>query len=185
MIEENVRRIAKDEAEKVSASKSLRLVIESLDGGPLEADSITVGDLGKDLERRISSIYDVCPIESNKAYEEFGWGNGAKILRHHVFGYAAAGSLTDIPLLHTMFLAIWGDVRRAWPEGSFVMWRRRPKATKEDGLIRVSIRLGSFEKPDVRTVLDGCPLPWFGVSAPPKGYFTDFPQRVGHIESEH
>jgi len=76
------------------------------------------------------------------------------------------------------------DIQKAWNPGSLVMWRRRPEVKEENNKdpgwfergedapdenapdnweVQVSIRIGSFDIPKVKTKIEGNPLQYINV----------------------
>lgn len=162
----------------------MKLIVPAFDD-PQERDTICIGAMIQDLERKIAELYSVHPVMSNKAYEEFDMGDGSvNRLTHVVFGYVSHGRLSDLEIVEQLFLCVWGDVRRAWEPGEMVMWRRRPEVKEENDKdpgwfeagksgpddnapdnwrVKVTIRLGSFANPKVRGHSEGVPLPALGM----------------------
>lgn len=143
----------------------MRLYLEEIDTA-LELDALREDVLRQHLERKIGEYYNVNPVTSYKAWEDFKDGaGGVHRLEHVIFGVSAraSGKQDNLALISTLYSHLWGQVRRAWPEGSIVMWRRRPAVTEDKKLklITGTIRLGSISPllPGVQTYQDSMALP--------------------------
>jgi hypothetical protein len=144
-----------------------RLCIKALDHSEAGA-ALVIGDLSKDLQRRIAERYTVYPVQSDRAFEQFDCGGERRELRHHVFGVRAEGTMQDLLLVSQMVFAIADAVSRAWPEGALVMWRRYPEISefkqsnfdigKPDDpdaptMVKLTIRLGSLDEPKTHPLI--------------------------------
>ncbi len=131
------------------------------------------------FEHLMATRFTIAPERSSRAYEEFCFPDGEVArLHHYVFGYITEGREEDAGVV--LFNALWDVLKKAWPPGTFLMWRRLPEVAvyndKDPGWFdrgaecpepsspdnwktKVTIRIGSFTKPSVEFVGEGCQLP--------------------------
>lgn len=131
------------------------------------------------FEHLMAERFIIAPERSSRACEEFLFSDGEVArLYHYVFGYVAEGN--DPAVAVALFDALWAVLKKAWPPGTFLMWRRLPEVTTYNGQdpgwfdagkkepdpgapdnwkTKVTIRIGSFMRPSVECVSEGSLLP--------------------------
>jgi hypothetical protein len=105
------------------------------------------------LERLLGARFSVCSDRSVKAFEEFTMPDGEVVrLLHYVFGHIAKGRIDAPDMVSKLAEKMWDDLKRSWPPGTFLMWRRLPVLTEyeeaeDDWRITLTLRIGSFVPP--------------------------------------
>lgn len=129
----------------------------------------------------VAELYAVVPVMSERAFEEFEFGEGIyaerRNLYHAVFGFYAIGGEETYPALESALLT---SLKQAWAPGSTVMWRAIPKIWTGDDVCygadnqrippkiisTIRARLGSFKRPSISSVDEGAPLPQITTGSP-------------------
>jgi hypothetical protein len=98
------------------------------------------------LVRLMAERFTIYPVHSMMAYEEFSMSDGDIVrLTHHIFELSVTRSYSA---KEELINCMWGQLKLAYPPGTFLMWRRLPVFQDDDHEVTLSLRIGSFVKPN-------------------------------------
>lgn len=132
------------------------------------------------FDRRMTENFTIAPERSFRAYEEFILPGGEIACTiHYTFGYVAAGK-TSSSMEDALYYALWCQLQKAWPPGTFLIWRRYPEIEEFNDLdpgwfergqkgptpgapdnwkTKITARIGSFVPPAMGHISAGCLFP--------------------------
>ena len=102
------------------------------------------------LTELIADRFSVPPIQSTQSYELFESPEGGTLrLQHYTFALYMPNKDTDFyDRVDCLTEALWENVKQAWPEGTFLLWRSLPTVDVIEDKTLMQLRIGSFIEPD-------------------------------------
>lgn len=121
----------------------------------------------KRIIKLVTARYNVLPIDSNSASEEFVWEAGLKTVMlsfvHYTFGSVVHGRMKDNQ--EDLIQAMLNAIGQAWQKETPVIWRRKPELSEwEDFDIagwhsKITLRIGAPMPPAIGYVDEGNRFP--------------------------